>query len=51
MDNKELETKLKEIVHKNKEASFSALMGEAMKEFKGSVDGKTISDLLKKLTK
>ena len=51
VDNKELETKLKEIVHKNKEASFSALMGEAMKEFKGSVDGKTISDLLKKLTK
>lgn len=51
VDHRELENKLKEIIHKNKDASFSALMGEAMKTFRGSVDGKIVSDLLKKLMK
>ncbi|MEK6936876.1 MAG: Glu-tRNA(Gln) amidotransferase subunit GatE [Nanoarchaeota archaeon] len=50
-DNKEIETKLKEIIVKNKGASFSALMGEAMKEFKNKVPGKQISELLNKLLK
>lgn len=51
IDNKEIEEKLKEIISKNKGAHFSALMGEAMKIFRGKSDGKTISDLLKKLVK
>ena len=51
VDNKELEHKLKELIHKNKGASFSALMGEAMKELKGSIEGKVVSELLKKLMK
>src|SRR3989338_4374960 len=51
LDTKEIENKLKEIIAKNKGASFSALMGEAMKEFKGKVSGKQISDLLNKLLK
>lgn len=50
-DTKEIESKLKEIIAKNKGLSFSALMGEAMKEFKGKVSGKELSDLLKKLLK
>ncbi len=48
---KEVEIKLKELIIKNKGASFSALMGEAMKTFRGSIDGKKLSDLLKKLLK
>ena len=51
VDNKEIENKLKELIAKNKSASFSALMGEAMKEFKGKVPGKQVSDLLNKLLK
>ncbi len=51
VDTSEIENKLKEIIEKNKGASFSALMGEAMKEFKGKADGKAVSELLKKLLK
>ncbi|MFW5704905.1 MAG: Glu-tRNA(Gln) amidotransferase subunit GatE [Nanoarchaeota archaeon] len=49
IDSKEIETKLKEIVEKNKGAPFGALMGHAMKAFGGKVDGKAISQILKKL--
>ena len=49
VDNKEIETKLKEIISKHKGASFSALMGEAMKEFRGSVSGQEVMKALKKL--
>jgi len=49
VDNKEIENKLKEIISKHKGASFSALMGEAMKEFRGSVSGQEVMKALKKL--
>lgn len=45
-----LEAKIKEIVDNNKGAPFGALMGLAMKEFNGAVDGKKLSQLLKKLS-
>lgn len=51
VDKKELENKVKKIVEKNKGASFNALMGEVMKEFKGKINGKDASDLLKKFLK
>ncbi|MBS3139567.1 Glu-tRNA(Gln) amidotransferase subunit GatE [Candidatus Woesearchaeota archaeon] len=41
--------KLKEIVDKNKEAPFAALMGLAMKELAGKASGKFISEELKKI--
>ena len=45
----EIQEKLKEIIENNPGAPFGALMGHAMKELGGSVDGKKISNLLKKL--
>ncbi len=48
IDSKEIEQKIKQIVEKNKGAPFGALMGLCMKEFNGSVDGKIISEILKK---
>ena len=44
----ELSKAIQEIVQKNKRASFGALMGEVMKRFRGRVDGKKVSSLLKK---
>src|SRR3989338_6884566 len=41
--------KLKEIVDKNKEAPFAALMGLAMKKLAGKASGKFISEELKKI--
>lgn len=49
IDEKEVEKKLKEIIEKNKGAPFNALMGEAMKEFRGKIDGKLIMEKLKKM--
>ena len=49
VDSEELETKIKKIIEKNKGASFGALMGEVMKEFRGKADGKTVSSILRKL--
>lgn len=49
IDEKEVENKIKEIIDKNKNAPIGALMGICMKEFKGGIDGKTISQILKKL--
>ena len=46
----EIEAKVKEIIKNNKGAPFGALMGIAMKEFKGSVDGKKLSSIIKKLS-
>ncbi len=46
----EIEEKLKEIIEKNKGAPFGALMGHAMKEFGSKVDGKKISEMIKKLS-
>jgi len=45
----EVEKKIKEIIDKNTGAPFGALMGQCMKAFGGSVDGKIISQTLKKL--
>ena len=45
----EIEKEIKNLIKKNKGASFNALMGEAMKQFKGKIDGKKIADLIKKL--
>ena len=50
IDNSELESQIKETIEKNKGAPFNALMGLAMKELRGKADGKTISELLKKLS-
>jgi len=50
-DNKEIENRLKEIINENKNASFSALMGIIMAEFRGKISGKEVSNLLKKLIK
>ena len=46
----EIEEKIKEIVEKNKGAPFGALMGHAMKAFNGQVDGKKISEILRKFS-
>ena len=45
---KELELEIKKIIDSNKSASFSALMGEAMKKFKGKADPKKVSELINK---
>lgn len=50
VDDSIIEKKVKEIIDKNKGAPFGALMGKAMAEFRGKVDGKKISELLKKLS-
>lgn len=50
LDEKEVEETIKKIVEENQGAPFGALMGHAMKAFQGKVDGKKISELLKKLS-
>ncbi len=49
VDTETLEKELKEIIHANKGAPINALMGEAMKKYRGKVDGQRIMELLKKL--
>lgn len=49
IDDSEVEEKIKEIIIKNPGAPFGALMGHAAKEFAGKVEGKKISEILKKL--
>ncbi len=49
VDESILDRELKELIYANKGASFNALMGEAMKKYRGKVDGKRIMTLLKKL--
>jgi len=44
----EIEKEIKVIVSKNKNAPFGAVMGKCMAHFKGKVDGKVVSELLKK---
>lgn len=51
VDDKELEKAIQDILNKNKDAPFNAIMGEAMKTFRGKVDGKKIVDIIKKLQK
>ena len=50
VDQKELENVVKKIVQENKDAPFGALMGLVMKELDGKVDGKKVSETLKKYT-
>ena len=50
VDEKTLEKELKELIHANKGAPMNALMGEAMKKYRGKVDGQRVMELLKKLT-
>ena len=49
VDDREIEKIIKNIIEKNKGAPFGALMGIAMQQTKGAIDGKTISQILKKL--
>ncbi|MBI2499082.1 Glu-tRNA(Gln) amidotransferase subunit GatE [Candidatus Woesearchaeota archaeon] len=44
----ELEAFIKDLVEKNKGVSISGLMGDVMKRYRGSVDGKSAMELLKK---
>ncbi len=49
VDEKDLVKSLKKIIKENKGASLNALMGEAMKLYRGKVDGKKIMSLLRSL--
>ncbi len=49
VDESIVEDKIKLLIEKNPKAPFGALMGMAMKEFKGGVDGSIISKILKRL--
>ena len=49
IDVKEVEKKIKEIIKENKGAPFGALMGKCMQTFNETVDGKLVSQILKKL--
>lgn len=45
----DIEAEIKEIVEKNRQLSFNAVMGLAMAKLKGKADGKKIAELVKKL--
>lgn len=45
----EIEERVKKVIENNSGAPFGALMGKAMAEFQGKVDGKIISQTLRKL--
>lgn len=49
IDTSKLENELLLIVRENPGASLNALMGEAMRRYRGKVDGKVIIEILKKL--
>ncbi|MEM4267434.1 MAG: Glu-tRNA(Gln) amidotransferase subunit GatE [Candidatus Woesearchaeota archaeon] len=49
IQDEKLKEGLKEIVERHKGASFSAIMGEAMKVYRGKVDGKRISEILREI--
>ncbi|MBD3361245.1 Glu-tRNA(Gln) amidotransferase subunit GatE [Candidatus Woesearchaeota archaeon] len=49
MSDDELESKIKEIVEKNKDLPFNALIGVVMKKLRGKASGKKISEMLKKM--
>ena len=44
-----IEEEIKKIINENKDVPFGALMGMAMKKFNGKVDGKKVSEIIKKL--
>ena len=47
IDKKKIEEKVKQIIEKNKGAPFGAIMGILMSEFKGEIDGKFLSEIIK----
>ena len=47
----ELEKEIIKIIKENKHLSFNAVMGEAMKKFKGKADPKNISEIVKRFKK
>ncbi len=49
ISDEKLKNELRKVVEENKGASLNALMGEAMKKFRGKADGKKIMDTLKAL--
>ena len=49
VDDSELVKEIEKVIRENQGASFNALMGEVMKKFKGKIDGKKASELIKKL--
>jgi Glu-tRNA(Gln) amidotransferase subunit E-like FAD-binding protein len=49
LDDSEIEKRLQEIVNNYPDLNLSALMGEAMKVFRGKVSGKKIMEVLKRL--
>ncbi|MDD5254027.1 MAG: Glu-tRNA(Gln) amidotransferase subunit GatE [Candidatus Nanoarchaeia archaeon] len=51
IDESEIEKYIKEFISKNKALTFGALMGEIMNKYKGKIDGKKASELLKKYLK
>jgi len=48
LDEKDIEKEIIKIIKKNKGAPFGGIMGDVMKKFRGKVDGKTVSELVKK---
>ena len=50
VSDKELEQIIKSVIERNKGAPLNALMGEAMKELRGRVDGKRVMELIKKFS-
>jgi len=50
VSSEEVEETIKKVVEENKDASIAALMGIAMKELRGKVDGAKVMQLLKKIS-
>ena len=48
VSNEELEKEIKKIVENNPHVQFGGLMGDVMKHFKGKVDGKKVSEIIRK---
>ena len=49
VDDSELVKEIEKVIRENQGASFNALMGEVMKKFKGKIDGKKASEIIRKL--
>jgi Glu-tRNA(Gln) amidotransferase subunit E-like FAD-binding protein len=50
-DSLDIEKEIRKLVENSPGVSVGGLMGDAMKKFKGKVDGKTISELIRKYSK
>ncbi len=51
MDISNIEKEIKNIIQKNKDLSFNALMGEVMKKYHNKIDGKKAAEIIKKYIK